>query len=476
MLLLYAPTLANWGSQDDLKHLRVALQGVPFSEQFFRPLERLVNELNVQMLGYDDLRLSLTVNLLGLLLTLIGTYVLGRELQPHATGSSLFAVSLLAVAPLTVLPSVQIDTISQQYATVFALFFFLALLRASQRQSRRLYVLAYTFALFALLSKETAPGVVAAAPLGVLIVTRMKSYQTARKAFGFLVRNYLGVAAVVVLYVALRFASGYILANDDSGQYGLAFSPQRTAKNLTLYFTSLFYAGGSSLDIFPTPTPWRVAVSSFFTLTLGTVSVVGALRVARSPGRPELLALTLLTLAGSFPVVLTEQVSELYVYSSLPFFALLVGLCFTRGVSIIAKRPERSPVLPLAAVFSLCLLAWLSFGSYEKIARVSAAADQSQHYFTQAKTFFTSTPDDAFAFCWSNQRGAQHASYSSFFANGYVLAGRTITFAAFLAERSFVIFSGNDVLASSTPASDLTTTPRDCTYQLELVGDDLRFQ
>jgi len=375
VLLLHAPTLANWGSQDDLAHLRVALQGVPFSEKFFRPLERLINELNVQMLGYDDLRLSLAVNLLGLLLALVGTYVLGRELRPHATGSSLFAATLLAVAPLTVLPSVQIDTISQQYATVFALFFFLALLRASQRQSRRLYVLAYTFALFALLSKETAPGVIAAIPMGVLIVTRT-NYRPTRRALRFLVCTYLGVAAVVVLYVALRVASGYVLTNDDSGQYGLAFTPQRTAKNLALYFSSLFYAGGSSLDIFPTPTPWRVAVSSFFTLTLGAVSAVGALRMVRSPQRAELLALTLLTLAGSFPVVLTEQVSEVYVYSSLPFFALLIGLCFTRGVSVIAKRFERLPVLPLAALFSLCLFAWLAFGSYEKIVRVSAAADQ----------------------------------------------------------------------------------------------------
>ena len=477
-LLLYGPSLSSWGAADDLNHIRAALAHTSPLKDFFRPLEWSVNRLDIAWLGYQNLALSRWFNLLGFWLTIASLYTLGRTVWPSSAVSSLFAAILLAVSSQATLAVIQIDTISQQYATVFGLLFLLSLLASSRRKSLSLRLVAYVFAFLALLSKETAPGLVAAVPLAVaLIGWNRNMYASTTQAFRVLFTNYLGVALVALLYALLRLAFGYGFSDADSTVYDLVFSVGRVSKNLVFYAADLFYSGGSTLDIFPQLKLWRVGISSAFSVVLLAAVLVTIIRAVlkKSVAALSLLALSLLILAGSFPAVLTRQVSELYVYSSLPFFALLLGVSFYQSTLLLADRIGTKRAYYAAAVFSLCLFSWVIFYTHEKIALITQLNNQSLQYFTQAQAFFSQTTDEV-VLCWSESQKA-FRSYSTIIMTPQHVVNRAIDLAAFIDAKKVYLLSGNELIRASEglPTISSTTQLPKCGYHLKLTGDNLRF-
>ena len=486
---LYWRSLPGWAASDDLHHLKGALAGVRPFDGFFRPLERGVNVLNVRWFGFEDLRFAHGVGLAGFLAVVLGTYALGRCLPRSALPAAL-AAGLAAVSSLAVASTVQIDTLSQQFVTVFVLLFLHTLLAAKARSSRPLYGLAYGFALLALLSKESAPGLVAAAPLAALLL-RPPPRAERRGALRGLLGDYLGVLLVAALYLALRLLFGVGFGENDGGQYDLRLSPARLLQNLALYGGSLFYTGGSTLDLLPTVIPWRVAVSGLFTGTLLGVSFVGAVRLVREHTlRGPLLGFALLVLAGTFPVVLTEQVSELYTYGSLPFYALLLGFTFPAGVEVLTDRFRVRRLPPVAAGFIALLLVWSAWGAAEKVRLIDESGAQSRGYFEQTQAFLAAHPDGTLRLCW--QYAPRPGSfYSTFVLRPELVAGRAMGFAAWLGGRPLYLaapdqpFRNAGAVAGTwlPPPVPLATSlpevpPRaaGCTHSVDLEGDTLRFR
>lgn len=467
VLLLYLPSISNWGSVDDLTHLRAALNHEAPFRTFFRPLERFINEVNVSWLGYGDLRFSLLVNLAGLLLTFVVTYLLGLILYPGERLASLFAATLLALSSLSATPTLQIDAISQQFATVFALLFFSTLLLAMRRSSRGLFVLAFSFAALSLLSKETSLGIIAAIPLAVFLVTLRTPNRTVRQNLLAMLTNYVVLALVVLLYLGLRTALGYTFGGESS-QYTLTLSPARLARNAVLYFAGLVYIGGSTLDLFPALKQGRVIVSGILSALLFSGSLLGTLRLAfkRVKEGIKLLALLLLTLAGSIPVIATGQVSELYVYSSLPYFALFIGLTFIWGCRQFATWLGRSRTFLTAVVFSCCLFAWILDGTSSKLEAYNNVSDQSWRYFTQARAFINDAPQRNISLCWAVHERVP--SYSVFVRDPHLLASRALSFAADLHQHQ----DGTKRITVQTSAPNFST----CDYEMILSAQRLQFE
>ncbi len=489
VLGLYWRSLHGWAASDDLHHLKGAFTGVRPFDSFFRPLEQGVNVLNVRWFGFENLWFAHSVGLAGFLAVVLGTYALGRLLPRGALAAAL-AAGLVAVSSLATASVMQIDTLSQQFVTVFALFFLLSLLAAKARSSWPLYGLAYGFALLALLSKESAPGLVAAVPLAALLLRPPE--RTRRGVLRGLLGDYLGVALVAALYLTLRVLFGVGFGGDvEGGQYDLRLTPARLLRNVALYGGSLLYTGGSTLDLLPVPKPGRVAVSSLFTASLLAVSLVGAVRLARSGKlRRPLSGLFLLALAGIFPVVLTEQVSELYTYGSLPFYALLLGFCFPAGVAVLAEKCRTRWLRPAAAGFAALLLVWSAGGAAEKIRLIDGLGERSLGYFGQTQAFLETAPAGPLRLCWRDPPEVGAPLYSTFVMRPELVAGRAMGFAAWLEGRPLYLAAPDRPFSNAgavvgvwlpSPVPPATPPPKalartaGCTHEVSLEGDSLSF-
>lgn len=491
-LFLYLPSISGWAATDDLHHLKGALAGVRPFDGFFRPLEQAVNLLNVRWFGIGNLTFAHAFGLAGLFTVAVSTYALGR-LVPRGALPAALAAGLVVVSSLATASVMQIDTLSQQFVTVFVLLFLHTLLAARRRASRPLYALAYLFALLALLSKESAPGLVAAVPLAALLL-RPPGAASSQKALRGLLGDYLGVALVAALYAALRIAVGVGFGeNVEAGQYALRLTPARLLQNVALYSGSLLYTGGSTLDLLPALKPWRVVVSGLFTTTLLAVSMVGAAHLVRKRrlGRP-LLGLSLLTLAGIFPVVLTERVSELYTYGSLPFYALLLGFAFPAGVGVLADRFRARRLRAAAAGFAALLLVWSAWGAAEKVRLVDDLGARSLGYFEQTQAFLETAPAGPLRLCWQDTPRPDAPLYSTFVMRPELVAGRAMGFAAWLEGRPLYLATpdrpfGNagdvagvwlpsPVPPETPPPSTLTRAAAGgCTHRVDLEEGKLRF-
>ncbi len=490
MLGLYLRSFSGWAVADDLQHLKGAVAETHPFRIFFRPLEHAVNLLNVRWLSLENLMFARATGLAGFLTVVLSTYTLGRRLG--AALPAAFAAALVAVSPLATTSVVQIDTLSQQFVTVFALLFLLSLLAAKSRSSWPLYGLAYAFALLALLSKETAPGLVAAVPLAVFLLHPKEGAGSGRTLRGLL-GDYVMVIVIAALYAALRLYAGIDFGSSiEAGQYELEVTPARIARNLALYGGNLFYTGGSTLDLFPTLVPWRVAVSGLFTGTLLVISGIGTAYLVREHrfGKP-LLSLCILTFAGVFPVVLTERISELYTYGSLPFYALLLGFAFPAGAYTLASRFRARWLRPAAVSFAVLLLAWSAWGAAEKVRLVADLGTQSLGYFEQTRAFLKTDAEGPLRLCWQDRPEASTPTYSILVMNPNYVATRAIDFAAWVEERTLYLaapdqpFKGLGVVAGSwlpsplpfgrLPPKTLVRTAGACTYQVRLENGTLRF-
>lgn len=484
LLALYLPGFSSWAVTDDLQHLKGALLGVYPFKNFFRPLESAVNIANVRLFGPENLVFARAVGLLGLFTVVVCTWVLGRRAGGSAASAAL-AAALVVVSSLATASTVQIDTLSQQFVTVFALLFLLTLLAAEARGLWPLRGLAYGFALLALLSKESAPGLVAAVPLAALLLGPPK--RTGRQVVRGLAGDYLAVSLVVALYAALRALSGVGFGQAESGQYNLELSPARLLRNMLLYGGSLLYTGGSTLDLFPVLKPVRVAAGCFLTAGLLVPSLVGAAGLVRAGKGGPLAGFALLALAGGFPVALTARVSELYTYGSLPPYALLLGLSFPAGVGMLARRLRAPWLRPAAAAFAAVCLLWSAWGAAQKAGLVDELGGRSLGYVREARAFLDAVPGTP-RLCWRDAPQPDGAFYGTFIMKPELVAGKALDFAAWERGRTLYLAAPGDPLKAigavrgarlPSPVSPTAPVPLyasgGCTYTLVLEGDALRF-
>ena len=400
--LLYAPGLSIWVYGDDFGHLaRAAVLSsrwsiLDTSNFVFRPLERLVNSLNVALLGYETTFLSHAVALFGFLAAVALVFWLSLSLFSFSKTAAALTAAYFAVLPTNVISIIQIDTISQQYAIVFSLLLTFWLL--DQRRPPVAYgVGAALLAFLAFLSKETAVGAVVTLPLVVHVLWLPRDGERRWAGWRTLVVSYSAIAVALLAYLGLRLVSGATFGNPGD-RYSLSFSVVPVVKNVARLAGGLIYA----LDLFPHLQPARIVVSTFLTLGLGLLSLVGLPGLGRqsSDGRSDLetgptgiaaiAGLGLLILAGMFPVVLTGHMSELYTYSSSPFYALLLGLLVERGYRASRSFERRRPYASrIVLIFLVVVIAWLAWGTREKLALALDVSRRAEQYFQQTASWLT---------------------------------------------------------------------------------------
>ncbi len=433
VMVVYFHILGIWAYGDDLLYLAAAAD--PFTRwdvfgsssvvvsHAFRPLERIINSTNVALLGYGSTLFTHVVALVGMLLTVRLVYRLGRLLEPDRRFVAWFASLYVLLNPASVMAVLQIDTVSQVYATMFGLLIVGWLITARTASIVRHHVVTSVLVLLAFLTKETTLGVIAVTPLAARL---LGPGQTGRRDWlrRELIPTYAAMALAGIVYLALRAMSASSLGEGTSNVYALTFAPDVIATNAVQLLGGMLYVG-SSLDIFPIRSPSRIAVSLAFTLLVAALCarglwlhVMDASRGAAGSRRALRAgaAFVLLCLGAMFPVVLLGKVSELYIFQALPFAALAVSLLLSRALDSFGARQEAQfgAVPRYVHATLVLLLGWMMFGNVEKQQRALAISDRAQRHYEHVSAWLATQPS-GIALCWPDvSASAATPAYSEF--------------------------------------------------------------
>ena len=456
---LYWPSLSFWAVNDDFAYLLASVppdHGNNHAQIYttFRPLERLVIWLNLRFFGDDSLVFSQIISLIGFLLCLWCVYDLSRFCCRRARWTPWIAAMFFACSPISVASVIQIDTLSQQYASVFTLLSCRFLLKSAT-------IWPGLLAMFlAMLSKETAFGVLAALPAAALLLQAPQPRASRKKLFA----TYAGAAALFGIYLLLRIILKIPFNYPGHHRYDFSFSPQHLVKNGIFFFGNLVYMG-TSLDIFPSIHSVRLLISIAFTVVIALILGIGMRNLLQSPFSPRpFLGLILLMMAGFFPVGLLKSVSELYCYSAVPFWAMIVGMLAGQTLERFGDIMRSRRILSIAFMaYTLLLCSWMLRGSREKLAFRAELSRKSRQYFAETAAFLNTLPDEPALLCWNEPSLASQPRYSVFIMpDNYLLNYEVVHFAAYVLGKPIRM-----------PTADMKNYR--CDYEIRLAHDKLAF-
>jgi hypothetical protein len=408
LIVLYFRAFLVMPYGDDLLRLsNAAIHGFDVQYEFekYRPLERLITAANYSLFGLRA-TLGVLVNLFGVCVSSFVVWKIARIFRPGSLAYPCTACVFFAFHSINASAVFQIDTISQQYATVFALlaFYWYASCRL---RSPLVYHGVGTFLLFLMLmSKEVATGIALALPVVVAVARR---YATVPDA-GMLRRDViLGIfgslfATLTFLYL-WQTVCGFSMLTVGEG-YGRAWSPLKSLRGMALLYSGVVYLG-STLDVLVKADITRMIASGCMTVVLFVLSFGGLAAVARTRA-PELRkglawsgAASAVALAASFPVCALKQPSELHGYLVVPFFALaatyFVDLGLLKAGSWLHLRARAVQVVgvSLLAVYA----AWMSYGTLEKLSLARQVGERSMQYLEQIVAWQESLPEGKSEVC-----------------------------------------------------------------------------
>jgi len=445
---LYARTLTIWACCDDFGRFFPAMSWNIFGPDptltfVFRPVERFINAVDISLLGIDNLFISHLAGLAGFIAAAFCVYALASRLITNTKNGAFFAALWFVVSSSNVMSIVQLDALSQQFATLFSLLALILLLKFWEVDEWKTgtkigYYLSFLFVtLLTLASKETSVGQISVLPIAAMLINQREVLNVRwrdKREINKLITSYLGITAVSIIYLAIRTANAVTFSQPGT-QYKMSLTPGIMIKNLILLQANAFYTG-SSLDVFPHPHISRILFSAGLLLGVLLISGFGVYRLLTKEGAQGFktnpfwrhsIALIILILAGSFPAILIQRVGELYTYAITPFAILLFGMLLEHGVHQLTEQGYHYRKIIIQG-FLVILLVWLTFGTWEKTSHVITTYDKSNNFFRQAAAWMEKRQEPIFL-CISKTQKKPHQGYSSIIVPDEEIASYTLWFA-----------------------------------------------
>ena len=164
---LYIPSLKILALGDDFSTILVGIidpndRWEIFSSSgfAFRPIERVVNAIDATINGHSSTLITHVISLIGFSFSALLVFLITNYFYSEIPLLSFICTMLFIVSPNNVTSVTQIDTISQQYATVFVLFSFWWLLTKDNINQIYYYIILGISIFFALISKENPIGII----------------------------------------------------------------------------------------------------------------------------------------------------------------------------------------------------------------------------------------------------------------------------------------------------------------------------
>lgn len=441
---LYLPILQIWAYGDDFNmvwgSVDISSMWTIFTTNtfVFRPLERLVNSINVRLFGYETFYLVHIIALLGFLLSVLMVFKLALLLGNNSIVFAAFSAVYFAVMPANVMSIYQIDQLSQLYVTTFYLVLLYWLLANCEHSGFYRYVVSFILVLLTLLSKESSIGLIIITPFALyFLIDRPTKYH-----YDYFILFIIDTVAIII-YFLLRMIFGAGFGAGD--HYSIHYSIKLILFNIIQLLAGIVYAG-SSLDIYPQLRVIKFIISALVTFGLFSIMVVGIKNMLQNvykqeigtnfeeklAGGRKIVGLSILMFAGMFPVVLIGKMSEVYTFSSSPFFALLLGFGLSEYLKVVhASRLFRTYGVKIVIGLLIFSIAWLGVGTYEKLQMTSEISVRSKKYFNQTLLWVEKLPETDVTCCWTNNNTQNEPiNFGGFLMNDRVLLRGVIDFAS----------------------------------------------
>jgi hypothetical protein len=396
VLFLYYPSLNKWAAGDDFSTILVEVIDpnerwdiFPKSGFAFRPIEKLVNSINAKIIGFESSNFTHSVALIGFILSVLLVFVITNTYYKENINASYFSTILFILNPNNVTSVTQIDTISQQYATVFTL---LATwwLSTKKNINEVFYYIIYGLILFLVLfSKENPICLIFCLPLSIFIIRYssedLKYYERKKE----LILLYFITFTSFILYVSLRLYFG--MSFSGTNQYQVSISFIKIIKNCFLLIGSVVYTG-SSLDIFPHIEYPKVFVSIMILICLSLINVqplknlytkhkISPRNILDNKIFSIFIGIWIIILSGLFPVVLIGKMSELYTYTFTPFYFIFIGIILAESIKYYREKNQNNKYIS-TYVIVLFLSLWFGYGTYDKIQHLIITNDKTKQYYS----------------------------------------------------------------------------------------------
>jgi hypothetical protein len=402
LLAVYWPSWNIEAYSDDLSLLIAVDEGIAggayAGEPMFRPLELFVLQLSYGLTGSAGL--ARAINFAAFVVSIGLVFRLALHLAPHAPAVPFLAAALFACHPVNVATVAQIDTVSQNLATLTVLGAFAWYLLAPQERPLLYHAGGAALAGLALLSKEVVVGPIFALPLALALVDLFARAQPAPAALRRGLVILAAMALIFIAYLGMRTLAGAVLvAEEDAPRYSLGRDPLAVVKNVALLLGSTAWLG-STIDLFLTGDPWRRAASAAASLAVNGLALAGLVLMLRDLcrgilGRAEAVmmgAVTLMMLSTVFPVALIGWPSEVHSFLPVPFYSLLVAVLAVRGGAALAATlrlpPRRAAALGLVGLLLVC--AWMLVGVRQKIEYAAGVSARSEVFLEQMTAWYRS--------------------------------------------------------------------------------------
>ena len=413
-IFIYAPGLSFAPFWDD--YLRVAEARVHgfniFHDYgtFFRPLEQLVNALNLAVSG-ENWALSHTASLIVHLFCGLAVWRLVSRLCGGIPLAPEIAAAAYLLHPMMVSTVLQIDTLSQLLSGFFALLTLNLLVACRDPLQWRCLVGVAALTLLGLLSKESYPGFALITPvLTVLVSVGRQSTGSTRAILWVFVAHGAAVCAAGLLYAALRLSM--VAGHGDGGRYAIDLG-WNAIKNSAMLLGSGAYLG-NTVSLFQQIAPVEIALAVLPAVVIAVLIIWGFAGAKRSAPvaaplgdfRAEMLPLvilTLATLAGLVPSILATAVSEHQASMSLAFMIAL-AVCLTGRAAprlTISRRWFRT-VLLVGVAGTLVMMA---VASREKVTLAGETSRRAEGIRARIMDAMATKPaDEEFVVCYSVDR------------------------------------------------------------------------
>ena len=323
------------------------------ADGWYRPLQASVFTLVQRHFGLN----TIPLHLLSILIhTLLCWLVLKSMIRlGYAPTQALFAALFLALSQANAFAVLSDDTLSQVAGTFFGCLSVWGLLsrRVEPGAPKPRLILPYAVSLgafaLALLSKETTASFLPILVCALLFLNyeATSRWASIRKVFF----QSIPFVMVFFIYFLVRFLVGANSPSLGSGGYNFRLGTNALFNAmLDLFALVVPVSTVRAFEAFQTGDILSIAVIAVGSLLFFS-AVVAGLWIGRADAK---IAAAIVFLIGSaFPMVLMNHVSELYVYNSMPFFAVLVGI----GIGTLLEISRRQYIKhAIAASFALFLV------------------------------------------------------------------------------------------------------------------------
>jgi hypothetical protein len=349
-----------------------------------RPFERIINIINLNISDMEHNSFSHFVNYAGFLSSIVLVFDITKRIFKDRLEFAMLAGLLFVTHPVNVASVYRIDTISQQYATVFSLLFFRWLLINNDKNAYTFCRTVFLFSILIVLSKETALGRLIGLPFCAYLIRHIIGSGSPRKQ---LVNGTFTVLIVVSLYLITRQLYAGYMHFTYANRYHLDFSISSISNNIILFCGSLGYMG-NTVNAFLFRERTTVMVDAILTFVVFGVTMVGFYILIKQHDRTNtyiVFSMLLLIFFGTIPVVLITKINELYSYGASPYFSILTALVLhTFYMSVLHKTSnvmyKRLLSYALISCFTF-LIIWLGYSSYEKMSYANESSSKGKLYY-----------------------------------------------------------------------------------------------